>query len=343
VAGNATLIDLRYTYSFTPDGGATRVESILLRRFTDSDGTIADYAYDQMSRLVRETRQTATGRAAGTRAWTYDANGNRATQTLGDVRQVVTRYTYNDGDELRQATTVGPGGLGPAGLDPAGLPAVQVYLYDDNGNLSERSDGLKFEYDAGNLTTTITPPASGGGLAARRTMTYADVDQTQRVVVQEGTGSTSFFAYDRTGFGPSSVRTEAGESRFTRTPGGGLISLSRGGETFYYLTDGLGSVVALVGRQAASAGGGEPTIVNRYQYDPWGNIVAEAEEDRARQPLRFAGAEFDLGLGLYKMGARYYDPGAGRFTQVDALGVAAYARNNPLRYIDTLLSKFRPA
>ena len=50
--------------------------------------------------------------------------------------------------------------------------------------------------------------------------------------------------------------------------------------TYDYLVDGLGSVVALVN----SSG----TVVNRYHYDPYGNIVSETQQ--VANPFRWIGA-----------------------------------------------------
>ena len=61
---------------------------------------------------------------------------------------------------------------------------------------------------------------------------------------------------------------------------------------------------------------------------------------------KFTGKELDseTGLGLYYFGARYYDPGIGRFVTPDpgqpdlndpqTLNPYAYCLNNPLRYVD---------
>ncbi|MGI8690096.1 MAG: RHS repeat-associated core domain-containing protein [Thermomicrobiales bacterium] len=50
--------------------------------------------------------------------------------------------------------------------------------------------------------------------------------------------------------------------------------------------------------------------------------------------IRYTGAYLDS-TGLYKMGARYYDPARGRFTQLDPLGNGyVYASDNPVNFID---------
>src|SRR5205085_1405842 len=74
---------------------------------------------------------------------------------------------------------------------------------------------------------------------------------------------------------------------------------------------------------------------NRYSYDPWGNVLEETEADGARQPFRFASAEYEAHTKLYKMGARYYDPTLGRFTQLDLLDSGyTYVFNNPVNFVD---------
>ncbi|MGH2410394.1 MAG: RHS repeat-associated core domain-containing protein, partial [Chloroflexota bacterium] len=52
-------------------------------------------------------------------------------------------------------------------------------------------------------------------------------------------------------------------------------------------------------------------------------------------PFRYTGAIWDAATGLYKMGERYYDPAAGRFTQEDPLGGGyGYAGDNPINVSD---------
>lgn len=55
-------------------------------------------------------------------------------------------------------------------------------------------------------------------------------------------------------------------------------------------------------------------IVNKYSYDPFGNLSANSVEN-VPQPFKFVG---QYGVmtepnGFYYMSARYYDPEVGRF------------------------------
>jgi RHS repeat-associated protein len=70
--------------------------------------------------------------------------------------------------------------------------------------------------------------------------------------------------------------------------------------------------------------------VDTYRYDPWGNTIGVTGS--TYNPVMYAGVYKDHMLGFYQMGARYYSPGTGRFTQVDPLGRSVYEAN---RYIYT--------
>ena len=178
--------------------------------------------------------------------------------------------------------------------------APVTYTWDDNGNLLTRSDRLAFTYDTKDFTTSITPP---GGSAI--SMTYTGTDQTQRI--QKGSIT---YKYDDKAIGPT-VQTSGSATYFTTNPGGGLVGLRHGNDRYYYIFDGLGSVVGLTN----SSG----TVVNTYSYDPYGNILSQSET--VAQPFKFASVYYDSEYSLYKMGARYYDPSTGRFTQADPIAL----------------------
>jgi RHS repeat-associated protein len=110
------------------------------------------------------------------------------------------------------------------------------------------------------------------------------------------------------------------------------FSMTRGGVTYFFLYDRLGSVIGLTdgaGQQVAS-----------YRYDAWGNVTASGPAASLEQPFRFTGREWDTDSGLYYYRARYYDPQVGRFISRDPIGRAggtnlyAYVDNNPLNWVD---------
>ena len=76
-------------------------------------------------------------------------------------------------------------------------------------------------------------------------------------------------------------------------------------------------------------------VVARYAYDPYGQSVVKSGPAAEGNPWRYTAGYWDAGVGLYKLGARYYDPARGRFTQVDPLGGGyVYASDNPVNFVD---------
>ena len=95
--------------------------------------------------------------------------------------------------------------------------------------------------------------------------------------------------------------------------------------------DGRGSVIALVDTNGAQRAA--------YTYDPYGDHATATPINGTTlppNPWRFSGAYLDS-TGLYKMGARYYDPRLGRFTQLDPSGQSTaytYAGGDPVNLAD---------
>ncbi|MBZ0166522.1 MAG: RHS repeat-associated core domain-containing protein, partial [Candidatus Omnitrophica bacterium] len=118
------------------------------------------------------------------------------------------------------------------------------------------------------------------------------------------------------------------------------LTMTRSSTTYYYLTDGLGSV-----RQLANASG---TIVESYDYDPYGQVTIynssltdiTSSGSGIDNPYMFTGRRLDEETGIYHYRARQYDPAIGRFLQRDPIGYKAdmnlfrYTWNNPVNFTD---------
>ena len=112
----------------------------------------------------------------------------------------------------------------------------------------------------------------------------------------------------------------------------------------YYHTDLVGNVRAVTDEQKR--------VIERHDYLPFGEECttgpcASNPGLGAGQPRKFTGKERDTESGLDYFGARYYGSTIGRFTTVDPeytwqenltdpqlWNRYAYARNDPLRYVD---------
>jgi len=104
------------------------------------------------------------------------------------------------------------------------------------------------------------------------------------------------------------------------------------GQTYYYHTDALGSVIAITDSNR--------NVVQRYEYDSFGNIVLVLDPNFI-QPYTYTGREYDPETGLYYYRARYYDAEVGRFISEDPIGIRggdvnyyAYTGNSPLTKTD---------
>ncbi len=78
-------------------------------------------------------------------------------------------------------------------------------------------------------------------------------------------------------------------------------------------------------------------VVARFDYEPFGLLIEQSGPASAGAE-RYTGKPLDAELGLYYFGARYYDPGLGRFITADSardgLNWYAYCSNDPLGRID---------
>ncbi len=305
-------------------------------------GVVIRYEFDAGSRITRVSSASPDGSTVlADFRHAYDALGNVLTaQDEGGT----TTYTYDAINQLTGAS--GPGISETYTYDAVGnrLSKNGVnYTYDVANRLVSSSDGTTYSYDAnGNLRTRTT-----GG--ATTTYVWNARNQLTRIDFSDGTFAT--YTYD--GIGRRiSKRDRAGVVRHYVYDGADLVqeldaggavvasyvyetldhpvSMTRGGATYYYAYDRLGSVVGLTN------GAGE--LVVRYRYDPWGNLLAASGSNPALEnPFRFTGREWDAESGLYCYRLRYYDPAAGRFIGRDPLGTGyVYASNSPLNQIDPL-------
>ena len=351
------------SYTYWPDD--------LLKTTTAPNGLLTSYDYDLADRVT----SIIVSRDAVpllSYAYTYDANGNRLsqTETNGDLPELTT-YTYDARDRLT-SVKYPAGSSVEYGYDEVGNRTSEIERNADGNVVSSKAavfDALNrlslvtdaethstiatFTYDAnGNLTSKTT--ASG-------TETY-DYDQRDLMVeARNGTDIVARYAYDAFGRRYLKVSSEGPFASVVRQylydqtsvlheldsddlevakyeyGGDRLLSLTRRDEERrFYHQDALGSVVAL----SDNAG----TLVTRYHLDAWGRYRSPDELTHSKNRFGFTGYLFDQETKLYYAKARFYDPEYGRFTSQDSvlgeidappsLHRYFYGYANPLRYVD---------
>jgi RHS repeat-associated protein len=337
-------------------------------------GVARDYTYDQAAGRLSTAKSTVPLMVNGTPttttiedvAYTYDDDNNVTSITDGvaGVGGVAQRecFTYDPLDRLKTAFTTGATTCTGATPTPFGTDPYSVgYAYDTVGDITSATNGgvtstyayagsghehapasiagNAYAYDANGATTTRPTPSGA------QTLTWNRLHQLDAVA---GPGASTF-VYDadgnrllRTAGATSTLYLDGME--ITAAPngsGGTTVTAARfyGGVAMRTPA----TVTALLrNRQNSSAVAYDLSAgtVAYQRYTPFGSrrgTTALAATDR-----RFLDKSEDA-TGLVGVGARYYDPGVGRFVSVDPLFDAqrpqtlagySYALNNPASMSD---------
>jgi RHS repeat-associated protein len=326
-------------YTYYPDGS--------IKELQVGESLITSYTYDADKNLTG-LRTTLAGETLVENQYTFDHNGNcQKKQGLGGI----TSYTYDSKNQLVQAA----------------YPTYTEELYYDRaGNRTKRTaKGLEelYQYDERNrLTEQRIQDQTTGATQEVNAFTYdlqgnllkdAKAEYTydgfnRMVKAETAEGNVQVNRYDAEGLrseieengklvqflysGRDVVaETKEDESVVRHIRGYSLISSdSEKAKTYYhYASDELGSITHITNE--------EQEILNQYEYDAFGNVIASKEQIENR--FRFCGEQYDQVTGQYYLRARYYNPVIARFTQEDTyrgdgLNLYAYCANNPVRYYD---------
>jgi RHS repeat-associated protein len=367
LTGAVPLPIARYTYDL-----GNRVASRAYR-----NGTIATYAYNANDWMQSLEHSIGSSRIAGF-GYTYDKEGNKRGEEKRHDPAYSETYFYDDLYRLINFSVGGVIALPPA---PSVTPLTQtIYHLDEVGNWNRRVtdrvtetrqhnaineltsiDGnpidydnngnqtgdqfYNYEYDEENRLVRVTRkgnPQMGGPLVA--SYQYDALGRRVRKVSRPfGILFESRYVYDDDRI--IEEQNSAGVTQATFVYGNYIdevVAMNRGGEAYYYHQNALWSVAALTDSTA--------NVVERYAYGAYGG-TAILDDGRGRRllsafgnPFMFTGREFDVETGLYFYRARYLDPGKGRFTTRDPIGIWGdeanhgngylYVGDNPVNYGD---------
>lgn len=121
-----------------------------------------------------------------------------------------------------------------------------------------------------------------------------------------------------------------GNAKASYVLGLGLIAIKVSGVKKYYITDALGSILALTDVSG--------NVTDTYDYSEYGEITASTGS--SHNPYRFTEQQYDADSGHYYLRARYYDPETGRFISrdpvenVEEIAAYVYALNRPVDLVD---------
>ncbi|MFE1377871.1 restriction endonuclease fold toxin [Streptomyces sp. NPDC058740] len=261
-------------------------------------------------------------------SYSFDAAGNRTKEIqhspTGDLTKDVTRlFTYGvpgqaRANQLTKVDTSGPGGS-----------RTESYTYDEAGNTRTRTiqgDTQTLEWDvAGQLAKVVKGTES---------TEFVYDSSGSRLIKRDKTGTTLYLP------GTEVKLTAAGKLEATRyyahAAGPTMVKTAKDGviTTSYLLGDQNGTATTSVDASTSA--------ITRRKFTPFG-------ETRGSVPAvwpgkkGFVGGETDETTGLVHLGAREYDPAAGRFLSVDPvvdynepkqMNPYAYANNSPVTYSD---------
>jgi RHS repeat-associated protein len=282
--------------------------------FTYSAQTQA-FAYTATHRLA-----AATG-YYGALAWTYDAVGNRLSETRNGV---ASSYLYPLGSNRLQSV--------------ASTANTRSFAYDAAGNMLTDSRagalGMTFAYDVeGRL-------ASAFQTSAPQSAASYGYDAFGRLASRAANGTTIFYIHDINDHIIAETDTTGATQReyiwLNDTPVAVVDGVSTASPRLYsVLTDHLGRPARMVAQDWSWAW----DVI----YEPFG-AVSYIWTNPETLDIRFPGQWFQLETGLAYNWHRHYDATLGRYIQPDPLGLPAllgqapsthgYAGQNPLSYVD---------
>jgi RHS repeat-associated protein len=262
--------------------------------------------YDVLDRL------TSAAETATTLGWTYDANGNRLSQTGTNPSTFAPSATSNLLNSIMGAL-------------------ARTYAYDAAGNTTGYSSDSFFYNQRGRMTSATVGSSSTNYI-------YSALGQ---MIEKSGPGGSTYLMYDEAGHllgeyssGGALIEETVwmGDTPVaTLQPNGGTVS------TYYVHTDQL-NAPRVVTRPADNA------IEWRWDTDPFGTVAANTNPAGLGTfiyNLRFQGQYYQAETGLYLNYFRDYDPQTGRYIESDPIGLQggsfstyAYANGDPIFFVD---------
>jgi RHS repeat-associated protein len=264
------------------------------------------YGYDLLDRL------TSAGVSGTSFGWTYDANGNRLTQTGTDEWTLNVRSTNN-----QITSTTGT--------------QARTYTYDAAGNSLTYLTNT-FTYSDSDRMKTVKVGSS--------TTTYVINALGQRIKKSGGSAGTVLYMYDEAGHTLGEYTSTGALTEETiwlgDTPVAIIIPSGSTVAVYYVITDHLNTPKKI--SQPSSN-----KLAWRWDNDPFGIFTPNQNPQSLGTfvyNLRYPGQLYDSEAGLNYNYMRDYDPQVGRYVESDPIGLRggsnlyAYADDMPTAHSD---------
>ncbi|HEY9060073.1 MAG TPA: S8 family serine peptidase [Pseudobacteroides sp.] len=267
MSGGVKVLMDSYKYTYDKAGNQVTKNEIV----NGVNKGVTAYTYDKLNRL-----ESVTDPSGKTIAYTFDAVGNRTTETVTITgTKTVNTYSYNSENRLLTVRTK---------INDVET-AVVKYVYDGNGNMVSRSNVILDSNSTGD--GSISAAISGEN---DNSTTYYEYDNFNQLVKVEAGSKTQYYNYNGEGYRVE--KTVAGKTtrylyegdkvvlevdddglRTARNVyGTNLLMRTIGSTTVYYMYNGHGDVTALLDASSSK-------IKAAYSYDEWGNLKDNSKVD----------------------------------------------------------------
>lgn len=313
----------KITYLYTYDEVGNRLTARKQELYKSDQ--YAAYTYNADNQMVEATY--CDGRVKNTYTYEYDANGNMTAESRSkcsqttyqydvenrltavyDKQKLLAAYCYDGDGERVFALTYNPESVGGYGKNISGEVYAPDNMTDADGNLT--AEGELFSY-----------------INCRTGRTY---DLTE--YVNDVTRQYTDVLYEQTNGHVETYHTY-GNQRISSNRIQDAATKCQSSVTGYYQYDNT---------SVTSASNEAGMVTGVYQYTPYGGVTLGGGE--YENFYAYNGENYNPGTGLEYLCSRYYDTSKGRFITEDTylgdiydpltLNRYAYAKNNPVNYID---------
>lgn len=346
IRDSKTGLQEKYEYTYDVCGNVTSEEILRgIEKKTPAEEALTDkgsyhilrkYSYNDLDELrnlkeyrVEGENSDGTGTLTHETSYTYDALGNRKSETKDGIKYV---YGYDDLNELLWVEKEGES------------EKQKKYTYDEDGNQvseinAEAGTENTYAYDLeGNMLKSVSRARKNGETVETVTENQYNGDGTR--VARTVNGETTYFVYAN-GNLISSYTTDSSNreivSKHTTNVfginGDIILTIRTGTKSYVYNADIRGSIMSITDDNG--------DVVQSCYYSVFGEPFVEGT---FYNEILYTGAVYDSSTGMYYLSTRFYDSESGRFTSRDSvrgsvdnplsLNIYAYCVNNPLKYTD---------